>query len=388
MFKISAGGGNVTERKKKTRPVLAPPPTPGYLELEDGTVFKGTIFGKPVSSDGEVVFNTGMVGYVESLTDPSYRGQILVMTYPLVGNYGVPGSVKHAERFESSSIQVRGLVVSEYIKDYSHWEAASSLGRWLEDQSVVGLTGIDTRQLTKILREKGTMLGRIIVGEGKSPKFSVADPNRTNLVEEVSNRQVVDVKQKKTGIAHVLVIDCGCKKSIVQELSRRGCRVTIVPYDHDFSNMDCDGLLISNGPGDPTMCSDTIECLSRVLRKDRPLPVAGICLGSQIMALAAGGRTFKLKYGHRSQNQPCREEGIGRCVITSQNHGYAVDPESLPGDWEVWYRNLNDGTVEGIRHKKLPFFSVQFHPEASPGPTDSLGFFDKFLEVLRGRLRA
>jgi carbamoyl-phosphate synthase small subunit len=356
--------------------------------LEDGTVFKGEIFGKPVSSEGEVVFNTGMVGYVESLTDPSYRGQILAMTYPLIGNYGVPSPANNAGRFESDRIQVRGLVVSEYVKEYSHWHAVMSLGQWLEDEGIVGLAGIDTRQLTKILREKGTMLGRIIVGDEKPSKFTVADPNRSNLVGEVSSSNVIDSRLKKSGKPHVLVIDCGSKRSIVQELSRRGCSVTVVPYNHDFSKMDCDGILLSNGPGDPTMCSDTIQCLSRILRKERSLPVAGICLGSQIMALAAGGRTFKLKYGHRSQNQPCKEEGTGRCVITSQNHGYAVDPQSLPGDWEVWFKNLNDGTVEGIRHKTHPFFSVQFHPEASPGPTDSLGFFDKFLEVLHDRRQA
>ena len=373
-------------------------PRSGRLVLEDGTVFMGEVFGAPISSDGEVVFNTGMVGYVESLTDPSYRGQILCLTYPLIGNYGVPVFEKGSERFESDRVQVRGLVVASYVDTYSHWEAGMSLQQWLERQGVVGLFGVDTRELTKTLREKGTMLGRIQVSEqANEPRSSapfepvnisdsVADPNTTDLVGEVSCTAPFTLPPLEKGDSpppRVVVVDCGSKRSIIQELRRRGCETVVVPHDHDFSTMDCDGVMLSNGPGDPTMCTATIRHTAALLERSDPVPVAGICLGSQIMALAAGGRTFKLPYGHRSQNQPCREEGTEHCVITSQNHGYAVAPSSLPEGWDIWFRNLNDGTVEGIRHRELPFFAVQFHPEAAPGPTDSMGFFDRFMEVVQ-----
>jgi len=367
-------------------------PQAGYLELEDGTVFPGIVFGSATPSDGEVVFNTGMVGYVESLSDPSYRGQILTLTYPLIGNYGVPHFENGSPRFESDAIQVRGLIVASYVGSYSHWESSMSLDTWLKQQNVVGLAGVDTRQLTKTLREKGTMLGRIVVpGDGASlpdpgqGNFNVSDPNATDLVREVTSDKTVtldpvaDFPEVST---HVVVVDCGCKRSIVQELRKRGCKVTVVPYDHRLTDMEYDGVMLSNGPGDPAMCKVTVDNVAELMDQPVPPPLAGICLGSQIMALAAGGRTFKLPYGHRSQNQPCREAGTNRCVITSQNHGYATDPGSLPEDWEIWFTNLNDSTVEGIRHRELPFFSVQFHPEASPGPTDSMGFFDSFVELM------
>jgi len=363
-------------------------PRQAYLELEDGTTFPGEIFGKAAATDGEVVFNTGMVGYVESLTDPSYRGQILVLTYPLVGNYGVPGPGPCSGDFESDHIQVRGLIVSNYIGQHSHWQSAMSLGEWFEREGIVGLTGVDTRELTKTLRKKGTMLGRIMVsgaGVNNSP-FEVTDPNSTDIVKEVTCSEIVtlpNLKESHGTAPRIVVVDSGCKRSIVRELRKRGCETTIVPCGHDFTGMECDGIMLSNGPGDPAMCTETITNVAKLLRKERPVPIAGICLGCQIMALAAGGNTFKLPYGHRSQNQPCREEGTENCCITSQNHGYAVDPGSLPEGWEIWYRNLNDGTVEGIRHSSLPFFAVQFHPEAAPGPTDSRGFFDRFMEVVR-----
>jgi len=353
----------------------------GTLELEDGSRFEGHIFGSEKNSDGEVVFNTGMVGYVESLTDPSYRGQILAFTYPLIGNYGVPDFQKGNDGFESDEIQVRGVVVANYIEAYSHYEAETSLGDWLKSQGIVGITDIDTRRLTKILREKGTMLGRIVLDDDLE-KFNVADPNATHLVAEVSTNEPIKHEGQDKG-AHVVVVDCGVKRSIVNELVSRGCTVTVIPHDGNFHSIDCDGIMLSNGPGDPEMCQTAIKNLKTVLERDRPIPVAGICLGSQLMALAAGGTTFKLPYGHRSQNQPCREVGTEKCVITSQNHGYAVDKDSMPEGWEVWYENLNDGTVEGIRHSTRPFFAVQFHPEASPGPTDSVAFFDRFVEVVR-----
>ena len=352
----------------------------GYLLLEDGTRFYGRIFGKRRNSEGEVVFNTGMVGYVESLTDPSYRGQILTFTYPLIGNYGVPDFEKGSASFESDSIQVRGCVVADYIEEYSHFDAAMSLGKWLEKNDVPGITGIDTRALTRLLRKRGTMLGQIVVDDSPTEEFQ--DPNLTDLVGEVSCRvpEVLEPSGMGNGLT-VVVVDCGAKRSIVENLRQRGCRVVVVPYDHDFTGLEYDGVMISNGPGDPAVCVKTIENTARALKGERP--VAGICLGCQIIALAAGGKTYKLPYGHRGQNQPCRDTESGRCRITSQNHGYAIDEKSLPQDWEVTEKNLNDGTVEAIRHRQRPFFAVQYHPEASPGPTDSLEFFDKFVEAMK-----
>jgi carbamoyl-phosphate synthase small subunit len=357
-----------------------------HLELQDGTRFTGTLFGSHHATDGEVVFNTGMVGYVESLTDPSYRGQILALTYPLVGNYGVPRCEPGSDRFESDQIQVRGLVVAGYCATSSHWEAGTDLGSWLRDQGVVGLAGIDTRALTRILRSRGTMLGRIILAGSRPLEFAVQDPNARDLVAEVASRKIIThAPPADDGGPHIAVVDCGCKRSIVRELRARGCRVTLLPYDHDFTDFACDGILLSNGPGDPARCETTIAHVAKALARTgpRPVPIAGICLGCQILALAAGGRTYKLLYGHRGQNQPVREGGTQRCRITSQNHGYAVDAGSLPEDWEVWHTNLNDGTVEGIRHRTRPCFAVQFHPEASPGPTDSVDFFDRFVEAAR-----
>jgi carbamoyl-phosphate synthase small subunit len=347
---------------------------PGYLVLEDGTVYEGKLFGSMEETDGEVVFNTGMVGYIESLTDPSYSGEILTFTYPMIGNYGVPDK----NRFESDGIKVRGAVISDLIDPPSHWESVSSLHDWFKASGVTGISGIDTRALTKRLREKGTMLGRILKNSKKYSK--VEDPNATDLVGDVTIDKVTEKDGKGP---HIVLVDCGCKESITSELIKRGCRVTRVPYDHPLNDMECDGILISNGPGDPEVNRTTIENVKLVINTKDPKPVGGICLGNQIIALAAGARTFKLPFGHRSQNQPCHEMGTKHCVITSQNHGYAVDRDSLPEGWEVWYENLNDGTVEGIKHSNLPFMAVQFHPEANPGPTDPNGFFDVFLEVVK-----
>jgi carbamoyl-phosphate synthase small subunit len=358
-----------------------------YLELGDGTRFAGTAFGSLRGAEGEVVFNTGMVGYVESLTDPSYRGQILALTYPLIGNYGVPAFEPGSERFESDAIQVRALVVADGSEAYGHWEARGSLGSWLRDQGIVGLTGVDTRELTRTLRSRGTMLGRIVLARDDAtpePAFDVRDPNATDLVGEVAGDRLETLPAPGDASGpHVVVVDCGCKRSILRELRARGCRVTRVPYRHDFSALDCDGILLSNGPGDPAVCTVTVAHVARALARRPPVPIAGICLGSQILALAAGGRTYKLPYGHRGQNQPVQQVGTARSWITSQNHGYAVDADRLPDGWEVWFTNLNDGTVEGIRHATLPFFAVQFHPEGSPGPFDSLGFFDLFVDAAR-----
>jgi len=349
------------------------------LVLEDGAIFAGRAFGFPAAVAGEVVFNTGMVGYPEALTDPSYRGQILVLTYPLIGNYGVPARPADGgleTPFESETIQVAGLVVAGTTTP-SHWSAAKSLGQWLEEYGVPALSGVDTRALTKRLRQRGVMLGKLVSGE---EELELRDPNRDNLVALVSVKEPVEYG---TGPTRVVVVDCGCKTSIIRSLVSRGLTVLRVPWDYDFLNEDFHGVVVSNGPGDPKMCGATIEHVRRVM--ERNVPVLGICLGHQLLALAAGADTYKLKFGHRSQNQPCVRAGTSRCYITSQNHGYAVDERTLPADWVPWFRNLNDGTNEGIRHRTRPFASVQFHPEAAPGPLDTTFLFDDFVAVVHGR---
>ncbi len=347
------------------------------LVLEDGSIFKGYAFGKTKSIAGEVVFNTGMIGYPESLTDPSYAGEILVLTYPLMGTYGVPpqGNGHDLDSpFESSKIQIQGLVVSEHATQYSHWNAVRSLDDWLRESGIPGLYGIDTRMLTKQLREKGTMLGKILA-PGEDIPFH--DPNVENLVSTVS----VDAPVTYAGgEKKIVIVDCGCKTTIVRSVVERGATVVRVPWNYDLANEEFDGLIISNGPGDPKQCQETIAIVKQVMQRNKP--ILGICLGNQILALASGADTYKLKYGHRSQNQPCREVGTPRCYITSQNHGYAVRQETLSDEWEPWFINANDGTNEGIRHRSRPLMSIQFHPEAAPGPYDTGYLFDQFLSLL------
>ena len=344
------------------------------LFLENGAVFEGQSFGAKVSVAGEAVFNTGMVGYPETLTDPSYAGQILVLTYPLVGNYGVPDK----KFWESEKIQIAGLVVSEYSLEHSHASAKESLAAWLTRSKIPAMTGVDTRAITKLLRERGVMLGRLS-HDGKKGKFE--DPNKRNLVAEVSpDRKRVYGEGSKT----ILAVDCGMKENIVRSLARDGVRVVRVPWDYDFSKEHYDGLFLSNGPGDPERCDATIASLKKAMRKGTP--ILGICLGTQLLALAAGAKTYKLKYGHRSQNQPCSAKlGKKRTYITSQNHGFAVDANTLPKEWKVWFTNANDGSVEGIRHAEMPWRAVQFHPEAAPGPTDTAWIFDDFIAEVKGK---
>jgi carbamoyl-phosphate synthase small subunit len=347
------------------------------LVLEDNSFYEGYSFGYEKSVSGEVVFNTGMVGYPESLTDPSYRGEILTLTYPLIGNYGVPDNSvndKLLKNFESENIHIKGLIISDYSQDHNHWNSVKSLGDWLKEHKVPGLYGIDTRELTKKLREKGTMLGKIVFEKD----IELDDPNKRNLVDEVSVKEKIIYGD---GNKRIILIDCGVKNNIIKCLLKRNVTVVRVPWDYDLSKEKYDAIFISNGPGDPKMCKQTIENLRKALTLDKP--IFGICLGNQILALAAGADTYKLKYGHRSQNQPCKELGTKRCYITSQNHGFAVEEKSLPEDWEPWFVNVNDGTNEGIKHRTKPFFSVQFHPEATPGPVETEFLFDKFIEVIK-----
>lgn len=355
--------------------------TKSKLILENGLEFQGYSFGYQGSAHGEVVFNTAMVGYPESLTDPSYSGQILCVTYPIIGNYGVPADTSEngiSNFYESDKIHVRALIISDYSFNYSHWDAVKSLDEWLKEEKVPGLFGIDTRELTKTLRDNGAMLGKI-VPDGIDPNFDIPDPNKDNQVDIVSCKEVITYG-KGNGGKKVVLVDCGVKNNILRCLIRRNVELVRVPWNYDFNKLDYDGLFISNGPGNPDLCEEAVNHLKEALKKDKP--IFGICMGNHLLAKAAGAKIFKLKYGHRSHNQPVRMIGTNKCFITSQNHGFAVDDKNLGKEWEPLFVNMNDGTNEGIRHKTKPFFSAQFHPEASSGPTDTEFLFDEFLNML------
>lgn len=355
------------------------------LVLEDGTTFKGRLFGAVSSVSGEVVFQTGMVGYPEALTDPSYKSQILTLTYPMIGNYGVPkdedGEFGLSKWFESSQIHAAALIVGEVSENPSHWSASKSLDQWLREQGIPGLQGVDTRRLTKKIREKGTMLGKLVVEGTPADNVPFDNPDTRNLVKEVSMKAPKVFNPE--GLVRITAIDCGIKYNQIRCLCQRGARVTIVPWDHPLDSNDFDGLFISNGPGNPEYCKETVENIRKVACVENPKPVFGICLGHQLLSLVIGAKTYKMKYGNRGHNQPCIHKGTNRCFITSQNHGFAVDPETLPKDWDVLFTNANDQTSEGIVHNHKPLFSVQFHPEHMAGPTDLVGLFDVFLDTVR-----
>ena len=353
------------------------------LVLQDGTVFKGKSFGYEKPITGEVVFNTAMMGYPESLTDPSYAGQLMVLTFPLVGNYGVPPFAMEADgiaRFmESDKIYASAIIVSDYSEDYSHWNACESLGDWLKREQVPGITGIDTRQLTKVLREHGVMMGRIEFEGQKVTDSMDLDYSSINWVERVSCKDII--RYNEGAGKKVVLVDCGVKHNIIRCLTRRGIEVIRVPWNYDYTNMQFDGLFLANGPGDPDMCVDAVDILKKQMSMSRK-PICGICMGNQLLAKAGGATIYKLKYGHRSHNQPVREVGTNRCYVTSQNHGYAVDAATLGNDWRELFVNMNDGSNEGIRHMSHPWFSSQFHPEACSGPVDTEFMFDRFIETL------
>uniref|UniRef100_A0A3Q4GZG9 Multifunctional protein CAD n=1 Tax=Neolamprologus brichardi TaxID=32507 RepID=A0A3Q4GZG9_NEOBR len=354
------------------------------LILEDGTTFKGRQFGASVSVSGEVVFQTGMVGYPEALTDPSYRCQLLTLTYPLVGNYGVPmdeeGEFGLSKWFESYKIHAAALIIGELSESPSHWSSTKSLDQWLKEQGIPGLQGVDTRCLTKKIREKGTMLGKLIVDGTPEESIPFDNPDKRNLVREVSMKEPKVFNH--SGSFRITVVDCGIKYNQIRCLAQRGARVTVVPWDHPLDTADFDGLFVSNGPGDPQLCEATVNNVRKVVCVDQPKPVFGICLGHQLLSLVIGAKTYKMKYGNRGHNQPCIHNGTERCFITSQNHGFAVDPDTLPKDWDVLFTNANDHTNEGIVHNTKPLFSVQFHPEHMAGPTDLVGLFDVFIETV------
>lgn len=343
---------------------------PAKLVLSNGKIFEGLAPTWQVNTAfGEVVFNTGMTGYEETLTDPSYSGQILTFTYPILGNYGVG----NGNNFESEKIHTKGIICQTLFNNPSHYQHTQKFLKWLEEQKIPLITGIDTRELTKIIREHGVINGALVF-DGSTPT-SFGDAMAIDWVKMVS------CKQEQTygnGKYKIILVDCGTKQNIIRNLLQFDITLKVVPHDYDYSADEFDGIFLSNGPGDPKLCGDTIRILDQAMKQAKP--IYGICLGSQLMGLAIGANTYKLKFGHRGQNQPCIELNSSKCYLTSQNHGYAVDEETLPEDWEVSFRHLNDNTISGIAHKFLPFAAVQFHPESAPGPHDTFYFFEQFID--------
>ena len=357
------------------------------LVLSDGTKFHGKSFGYDAPVAGEVVFNTAMMGYPESLTDPSYAGQLLTMTFPLEGNYGVPPFSIEANGIptfmESDKIYASAIIVSDYTEQYSHWNAVESLSDWLKREHVPGITDIDTRELTKVLREHGVMMGKILFDD-EPDNIPEANYEGVNFVDLVSTKEIIHYNEgagKK-----VILVDCGVKANIIRSLVNRGVEVIRVPWNYDYTSMDYDGLFLANGPGDPDMCIEAVNVIRKQMSMSKK-PICGICMGNQLLSKAAGATIYKLKYGHRGHNQPVRMVGTNKCYITSQNHGYAVDASTLDKDWKELFVNMNDGSNEGICHVENPWFTSQFHPEACSGPVDTYFMFDKFVETLDNERR-
>ena len=352
------------------------------LVLDDGTTFHGKSFGYEHPVAGEVVFNTAMMGYPESLTDPSYAGQLMVLTYPLVGNYGVPPLTFRpdglADFMESEKIHASAIIVADYSEHHSHWNANESLASWLKREKVPGITGIDTRELTKVLREHGVMMGKILFDD-EPDNIPEADYEGINFVDRVSCKEII--RYNEGAGKKVVLVDCGVKHNILRCLIDRGVEVIRVPWNFDYTSLTFDGLFLGNGPGNPDMCEEAVAILRRQMSMSRR-PICGICMGNQLLAKAGGATIYKLKYGHRSHNQPVREVGTDRCYVTSQNHGYAVDTTTLGSDWRELFVNMNDGSNEGIRHLSNPWFTSQFHPEACSGPVDTEFMFDRFIDTL------
>ena len=352
------------------------------LVLEDGTKFHGKSFGYDQPVAGEVVFNTAMMGYPESLTDPSYAGQLMTLTYPLVGNYGVPPFTLEqngmATFMESDKIYASAIIVADYSEKYSHWNAVESLADWLKREHVPGITGIDTRQLTKVLREHGVMMGKIIFDD-EPDNIPTAEYEGVNWVDRVSCKDII--RYNEGAGKKVVLVDCGVKNNIIRCLVNRGVEVIRVPWNYDYTSMEFNGLFLGNGPGDPDMCEDAVNVIRKQMSMSRK-PICGICMGNQLLAKAGGATIYKLKYGHRSHNQPVREVGTNRCYVTSQNHGYAVDAKTLGSEWRELFVNMNDGSNEGVAHKENPWFTSQFHPEACSGPIDTEFMFDRFIQTL------
>ncbi len=354
------------------------------LRLQDGTEFAGYSFGYEESVAGEVVFNTAMTGYPESMTDPSCAGQIMVLTYPLVGNYGVPAEISEENglsRFmESDRIHVRAIVVGDYSPEFSHWNASESLEAWMTRHHIPGITGVDTRELTKVLRERGVMTGAVVPEGSEAPK---AQYEGVNFASQVSCTEVITYQPTAEPVGkRVVLVDCGVRHSIIRTLLSYGVEVVRVPWDYDFNELEFDGLFLANGPGDPETCAATVENIRKFLKNPTVRPCMGICMGNQLLAKAAGARIYKLKYGHHGNSQPVRQEGTTTCYITAQNHGYAVDASTMNDEWEPMFVNMNDGSNEGVRHKTNPWFAAQFHPETSAGAADKASLFEMFINKL------
>lgn len=349
----------------------------GKLILENGKIFEGKCFGNIEDTVGEVVFNTGMTGYQEILTDPSYYGQIVTMTYPLIGNYGI-----NLEDCQSSSPKVKGFVVREKCNTPSNWRCEMNLDSYLKQNGIIGIEGIDTRELTKIIRTKGTMRGIITTKEISSSNINIMVNNFSNVnaVKQVTSK---NLKTYEGNGLHIGVLDFGTKENILQSFIKRGCKLTVFPAftsHEEILKQDIDGIFLSNGPGDPKDLREVIKTVEKLINLK---PVTGICLGHQLISLALGADTEKMKFGHRGCNHPVKNLKSGKVTITSQNHGYVVKDDTLGNDIEVTHININDGTIEGIRHKDIPVMSVQYHPEACPGPHESDYIFDEFIELYK-----